>query len=49
MSVYRTNWNDLTITFDGIEDKLIIQNYFTSEENRNFNVNFADGTRYNPV
>lgn len=46
MSVYRTNWNDLTITFDGIEDKLIIQNYFTSEENRNFNVNFADGTRY---
>lgn len=46
MTVYRTNWNDLTITFEGIEDKLIIQNYFTSEENRNFNVNFADGTRY---
>lgn len=46
MTVYRTNWNDLTITFEGIEDKLIIQNYFTSEENRNFNVNFADGTKY---
>lgn len=46
MSVYRTNWNDLTITFDGIEDKLIIQGYFTFEDNRNFNVNFADGTRY---
>lgn len=46
IKAYRTNWNDLTITFDGIEDKLIIQNYFTSEENRNFNVNFADGTRY---
>lgn len=46
MTVYRTNWNDLTITFEGIEDKLIIQNYFTSEENRNFNVNFADRTKY---
>lgn len=46
MTVYRTNWNDLTITFEGVEDKLIIQNYFTSEENRNFNVNFADGTKY---
>lgn len=46
MTVYRTNWNDLTITFEGVEDKMIIQNYFTSEENRNFNVNFADGTKY---
>lgn len=46
MTAYRTNWNDLTITFEGLEDKLIIQSYFTSEENRNFNVNFADGTRY---
>lgn len=46
ITVYRTNWNDLTITFEGIEDKLIIQGYFTFEDNRNFNVNFADGTRY---
>lgn len=46
MTVYRTNWNDLTITFEGIEDKLVIQGYFNTEENRSFSVNFADGTRY---
>ena len=43
---YRTNWNDLTITFDGTDDRLVIQGYFSSENNRNFNVTFADGTRY---
>ena len=46
MTVYRTNWNDLTITFTDVEDKLVIQGYFTSENNRNFNVNFADGKRF---
>ena len=46
MTAYRTNWNDLTITFDGTDDRLVIQGYFSSENNRNFNVTFADGTRY---
>lgn len=46
MTAYRHNWNDLMITFDGIEDKLIIQGYFSSESNRNFELRFADGTRY---
>ncbi len=46
MTVYRTNWNDLTVTFSGIEDKVVIQGYFGSENNRNFNVKFADGTNY---
>ncbi len=46
MTVYRTNWNDLTVTFSGIEDKVVIQGYFGSENNRNFNVKFADGTDY---
>lgn len=46
LTAYRTNWNDLTITFADTEDKLVIQGYFTSEESRKFNVSFADGTRY---
>lgn len=46
LTAYRTNWNDLTITFEDTEDKLVIQGYFTSEESRKFNVSFADGTRY---
>lgn len=46
MTAYRHNWNDLMITFEGVEDKLIIQGYFGSESNRNFEVRFADGTRY---
>lgn len=46
MTAYRHNWNDLMITFEGIEDKLIIQGYFGSESNRNFDVRFANGKRY---
>ena len=46
MKAYRTNWNDLTLTFEGLEDKLVIQGYFTSEQNRNFSVEFADGQKY---
>lgn len=46
MTAYRHNWNNLMITFEGIEDKLIIQGYFGSESNRNFEVRFADGTCY---
>lgn len=46
MTAYRTNWNDLTITFAGVEDKLIIQGYFNSDDNRKFAVNYTDGTKY---
>ena len=46
MRCERTNWNDLTITFEGVDDKLIIQGYFSSEDNRKFGVRFADGTKY---
>ncbi len=46
MIAYRHNWNDLMITFEGIEDKLIIQGYFGSESNRHFDVRFANGKRY---
>lgn len=46
LTAYRTNWNDLTITFADTEDKLVIQGYFTSEENRKFNAEFAGGEKY---
>ncbi len=46
MTAYRHNWNDLMITFEDVEDKLIIQGYFGSDSNRNFEVRFAGGTRY---
>lgn len=46
MTAYRHNWNDLMITFEGVDDKLIIQGYFGSESNRYFEVRFANGKRY---
>lgn len=46
MTAYRHNWNDLMIAFKGVEDKLIIQGYFSSESNRNYDVRFANGKRY---
>ncbi len=46
MMFIRTNWNNLTIAFAGSDDRLVIRDYFTSENCRNFNVNFADGTGF---
>lgn len=46
ITAYRTNWNDLTITFAGMEDQLVLQGYFTSAEHRKFDVKFADGRKY---
>ncbi len=43
---YRTNWNDLTVTFAGVEAVLVIQGYFTSADNRKFDVEFLDGSRF---
>ena len=41
---YRSNWNDLMVTFDGTADNIIIKNYCISKEARNFELVFADGT-----
>lgn len=46
LTAYRTNWNDLTVTFKDVTDKLIINGYFTSESNRKFNVQFANGLHF---
>lgn len=43
---YRTNWNDLTISFTDTEDNVVISGYFTDENRQNFNVQFADGSKY---
>ena len=44
--VERTNWNDLTIRFAGSEDALVLLGYFTSDENKKFNLVFSDGVKY---
>lgn len=44
--VERTNWNDLTIRFAGSEDALVLLGYFTSDENKKFNIVFSDGVKY---
>ena len=44
IKAYRSNWNDLLITFDGFDDTLTIKNYCIDEGARNFLLVFADGT-----
>lgn len=44
--VYRSDWNNLTIAFAGMDDKIIIQNYYVSEDYRNVSVVFCDGSIY---
>lgn len=44
IKAYRSNWNDLLITFDGFEDTLTIKDYCINENARNFTLVFADGT-----
>ncbi len=46
LTAFRTDWNDLTIHFKDLEDQLVIKNYFVSEDNRAYNIIFADGTKY---
>lgn len=46
LTAYRINWNDLAITFEDIDEKVVINGYFTSEGSRKFNVHFADGTKF---
>lgn len=45
IKAYRTNWNDITITFEGSDDKLVIEGFFTSEANRNFSLTFNGGSK----
>ena len=47
IKAYRSNWNDLLIRFDGLEDTLTIKNYCIDENARNFTLVFADGTVVN--
>lgn len=44
VKAYRTNWNDLTITFAGSEDQLVIKDFFVSSAHRNFNIVFNNGS-----
>ena len=44
IKAYRTNWNDLTLTFEDSEDTLVLRNYCVQKEARDFNLIFADGT-----
>lgn len=39
---YRTNWNDLTIEIESEADKIVLLGYFTSQDNRVFNLQFAN-------
>ena len=45
IKAYRTNWNDITITFTDSDDKLVIEGFFTSEANRNFYLTFNGGSK----
>jgi Ca2+-binding RTX toxin-like protein len=46
VKAYRTDWNNLTVMIDGTDDKFTIENWFGSETNRSFNLNFANGKKY---
>ena len=45
MKAYRTNWNNLTITFEGSDDKLVIEGFFNSEADRNYYLTFYGGSK----
>lgn len=45
IKAYRTNWNDITVTFEDSDDKLVIEGFFTSEANRNFYLTFNGGSK----
>lgn len=46
IKAYKNNWNDLMITFESIEDSIIIKNYCIDENARNFKLIFADGAAF---
>lgn len=43
VKAYRSNWNDLLITFAGLDDSLIIKDYCIDETARSFRLVFSDG------
>ena len=45
LSLKKNGWN-LEISINGTEDKLIIQDYFYSDNNSNLKYTFADGTKW---
>ncbi len=45
IKAYRTNWNDITVAFEGSEDKIVIEGFFTSESNRNFYLAFNGSSK----
>ncbi len=45
IKAYRTNWNNITLTFEDSDDKLVIEGFFTSEANRNFYLTFDGGSK----
>lgn len=49
IKAYRTNWNDITLTFEGSDDKLVIEGFFTDEQKRNFYLKFDNGSRIHAV
>ena len=40
----RTDWNDLTISFKGNDDRLVVTGFYVNEGARNVILKFADGT-----
>lgn len=46
MILKRSNWNNLSIGFEGISDKLIIINYFVSDDYKKYNVIFGNKNSY---
>ncbi len=46
IKAYKSNWNDLLIRFEGIEDSIMIKNYCVDENARNFKFVFADGAAF---
>lgn len=45
IKAYRTNWNNITITFENTEDSIVIEGFCIAETNRNFYLVFDDGTK----
>lgn len=43
IKAYRTNWNNMTIIFEGSDDSIVIEGFFNSEADRNFYLNFNGG------
>ena len=43
IKAYRSDWNDLLITFAGTDDTLVLKNYCVDKNARGYRLVFADG------